>query len=320
MSVKMHNLVGLLATVSLASAATAAIGQEALGVYHTSLALPPSYVWMSPDVKQAWKSGFEGKGVTVTFVDDYSSNEEFWGDWTGKWQYQRHGQFTKEEAALIAPQATFVQKDFNGYRSSVSLRSGLNVINLSYAIYAPDTYTYTGIQDWAGDNQETSIINDAIKGKAVVAKAAGNDSVAIGTAAGQGSQGGAGNIDFLDVALEGAQSAIYVGALNNNGSTGLQTMASYSNTAGSDPNVQKHFLVVGVDGDQTDLYGTSFAAPVISGYAAILGSKFKGATPTQITNQLLNTAITSTLSGYDPSIYGQGEASLSNALAPIKIK
>ncbi|MFM2349671.1 MAG: hypothetical protein RIR04_637, partial [Pseudomonadota bacterium] len=42
-------------------------------------------------------------------------------------------------------------------------------------------------------------------------------------------------------------------------------------------------------------------------------------TPLQITNQLLDTARTDTILGYDVSIHGQGEASLSRALAPVSI-
>jgi hypothetical protein len=58
----------------------------------------------------------------------------------------------------------------------------------------------------------------------------------------------------------------------------------------------------------------------VSGYAAILGSKFRDATPAQITNQLLNTARTDTLLNYNPATYGRGEASLTRALAPVSIK
>lgn len=58
----------------------------------------------------------------------------------------------------------------------------------------------------------------------------------------------------------------------------------------------------------------------VSGYAAILGSKFTSATPTQITNQLLDTARTDTLVNYNPVTYGRGEASLSRALAPVSIR
>ena len=158
------------------------------------------------------------------------------------------------------------------------------------------------------------MINYAKNGNAVISKAAGNDAVQVGTA------NSSGEIDYLNVALKGAPSAIYAGALNSNGSTANPaTMAWYSNTAGSDPQVQSRFLVVGVDGDKTGLYGTSFAAPVITGYAAILGSKFTKATPTQITNQLLNTARQDTLKGYTATTYGRGEASLTRALAPTTL-
>jgi hypothetical protein len=51
-----------------------------------------------------------------------------------------------------------------------------------------------------------------------------------------------------------------------------------------------------------------------------LGSKFKSATPLQITNQLLSTARKDTIRGYNPAIHGRGEASLTRALAPVTIK
>jgi hypothetical protein len=309
-----------LAALSLAAAASASIAQEAPAVYRSTLALPTYYAWMNTSVKAAWAKGYEGKGVTITFVDEFNGTDPFAGSWTGTTVTQLHGLFTTEEAGLLAPQATIIDKDFNTYTSAVSLKSGLNVINASYAIYAPAYYKQYGSSIWNGDAQEQSIIADAKNGKAVVVKAAGNDAVAIGSTLGSGSQGGAGNVDFLDTALEGAATAIYAGALNNNGSAGgKQTMAWYSDTAGSNKTVQQHFLVVGVDGALTNLYGTSFAAPTISAYAAILGSKFTKATATQITNQLLDTALTSTLQNYSASVYGRGEANLTGALAPTSI-
>ena len=98
------------------------------------------------------------------------------------------------------------------------------------------------------------------------------------------------------------------------------SLASYSNTPGSDTVLQRQFLVVGVEGHKTGLYGTSFAAPVVSGYSAILGSKFTRASATQITNQLLNTARQDTISNYNPALHGRGEASLTRALAPVGIQ
>ena len=97
-------------------------------------------------------------------------------------------------------------------------------------------------------------------------------------------------------------------------------MAGYSNMAGNDAAVQKQFLVVGVEGSKTGLYGTSFAAPIVSGYSAILGSKFTNSSATQITNQLLNTARQDTVSNYSVAVYGRGEASIARALAPVAIK
>jgi subtilisin family serine protease len=148
----------------------------------------------------------------------------------------------------------------------------------------------------------------------VISKAAGNDAVAINSVNRNG------QIDALNYSLKGTKSAIFVGALSKNGTTTSQaSMASYSNTAGTDTTVQKQFLVVGVEGNKTGLYGTSFAAPIVSGYAAIIGSKFTSANATQITNQL-NTARQDTIASYNASIHGRGEASLTRALAPVAIK
>jgi subtilisin family serine protease len=265
--------------------------------------------WMSPDVGAAWAAGYKGQSVTITMVDDFSSSDRFSGNFGIGVQTQRHGEWTREEASMIAPSATIRSKDFST-GSAVSLAGGRNVLNLSYGMYTTAGYGVNQIW-WAPE--EASIINYATRGTAVVSKAAGNDSVAVGGVTG-------GQQDYLDLALIGKSTAIFVGALSTNGTTANKAqLAWYSDYAGSNPLVQSHFLVVGVEGDKTGLYGTSFAAPIISGYAAIIGSKFTKATPVQITNDLLNTARTDTLVNYDPSIYGKGEASLSRALAPVAI-
>ncbi|TIR16248.1 MAG: peptidase S8 and S53 subtilisin kexin sedolisin [Mesorhizobium sp.] len=265
--------------------------------------------WMSPDVGAAWAAGYKGKGVTITMVDDFSSSDRFSGNFGIGVQTQRHGEWTREEASMIAPAATIRSKDFST-GTAVSLARGLNVLNLSYGMYTTAGYSVNQIW-WAPE--EASIINYATRGTAVVSKAAGNDAVAVGGITG-------GQQDYLDLALIGKPTAIFVGALSTNGTTANKAqLAWYSDYAGSNPAVQSHFLVVGVEGDKTGLYGTSFAAPIISGYAAIIGSKFTKATPVQITNDLLNTARTDTLVNYNPSIYGKGEASLSRALAPVAI-
>lgn len=267
--------------------------------------------WMSPEVGDAWKQGYKGQNVTIKVVDDFSSASRFSGNLGTGTLYQRHGEWTRLEASMIAPSATMLSHDFNSAKT-VTLNSGLNVLNLSYGMYAAAGYSASQI-GWSA--QETSIINYAQKGMAVISKAAGNDAVAVGSA------NKSGNVDYLNLALVGTQSAIFVGALSKNGSTAAPAaMASYSNTAGADPVVQKQFLVVGVDNAKTNLAGTSFAAPIISGYSAILGSKFNTATPTQIANQLLNTARQDTVQNYNASTHGRGEASIARALAPVSIK
>jgi len=270
--------------------------------------------WMSPEVGEAWNAGFKGQGVTIMVVDDFKSRSFLSGSLTGASERLRHGEWTLKEANMIAPSATMRSQDFNS-GVTVPLNPGLNVLNLSYGMMAATGYSSVG---WKA--QETSIINYARSGTAIISKAAGNDSTSTVKVA-VGSPNPSGQLDYLNRDLIGSQSAIFVGALSSNGKpTALASMASYSNIAGSNTTVQNQFLVVGVEGSKTNLYGTSFAAPIVSGYAAILGSKFKDATPTKIVNQLLATARTDTIAGYNAAIHGKGEASITRALAPVSIQ
>ncbi len=264
--------------------------------------------WMSPEIGAAWNQNYKGQGVTITIVDDFRSNSKFSGNLGLGVATLRHGEWTLNEAAMVAPSAIIRADDFNT-SGRVALNTGLNVLNLSYGMYAVPNASIR----WG--TQEQSIIGYATNGNAVISKAAGNDAVAVNSVTQYG------DVDALNVALKGTKSAIYVGALSKNGTTESRaSMASYSNYAGTDATVQKQFLVVGVEGSKTGLYGTSFAAPVITGYAAILGSKFRTANSTQIANQLLNTARQDTVVNYNAQIYGRGEASLTRALAPVTIK
>jgi subtilisin family serine protease len=267
--------------------------------------------WMSPEVEQAWDLGYKGKRVTVHIVDDFKSSNRYNGDLGNGPQTLRHGEWTRLEASMISPDAKFASIDFTNNKA-VRLARGLNTLNLSYGMFAIDGFSNNQI-NWS--SREKSIISYAQKGSAIIVKAAGNDAVAIGSANSEG------DVDYLNRALVGTRSAIFVGALNKNGTMQAPaSLAYYSNYAGENVAVQNNFLVVGVEGNKTGLYGTSFAVPIVTGYSAILGSKFTKASATQITNQLLNTARTDTISGYNPAIHGRGEASVYRALAPTSIK
>lgn len=270
--------------------------------------LPPLRSWMSPEIAGAWAQGYQGRYSHITLVDDFRSRSVIAGNLGTGNRRLRHGDWTRMVSDLIAPAAGLTGVDFSSQRAIVLKAKVLNVINLSYGMEAEPGYS-GGL--WG--LRETSIVNYAASGSAVVVKAAGNSSVAIG------SVNGAGKLDYLNGSLTGTN-ALFVGALNKNGTVDAPaSMASYSNFAGSNPLVQDRFLSVGVRGDLTGLNGTSFAAPIVSGYAAVMGSKFRTATPTQIANQLLDTARTDTILGYDVAVHGQGEASIARALAPAAI-
>lgn len=297
-------------TCWLASAAWAqGNGAPELPASGTGLTVLALQGWMSTEVGDAWAQGYKGQGATITVVDDFKSNQGLYGNLSGSTQLLRHGEWTFKESSLIAPSATMRAVDF-GTGRSLTLAKGLNAFNLSYGMYAAAGYSTVR---WSA--QESSLIGFARDGKAVISKAAGNDS---GTAVGQANS--AGKVDYLARDLIGRPTAIFVGALDRNGTVDAKaTIASYSNIAGSNATVQKQFLMVGVAGSQTGLYGTSFAAPVVTAYAAVVGSKFTKATPLQVTNQLLNTARQDTINNYSVSVHGRGEASLTRALAPASI-
>ncbi|MDA8553344.1 S8 family serine peptidase [Alphaproteobacteria bacterium] len=277
----------------------------------TDPAVPTFQSWMHADVQAAWDAGFTGQNTNLIIVDDFNSRSRFRANLgTGRTR-KTHGGWTAAQAGMIATSATLNQVDWGA--SSFDLAADkLNVANASYGMM---TAVLPDAADLSLGGVSDTLTTAAQSGLAVVTKAAGNDGVAVLNASAEG------YYDVLNHSLLGSQSGLYVGALSSNGSTdSLASMASYSNFAGQDTSVQERFLVVGVEGNKTGLYGTSFAAPVVAGYASILGSKFTGTTATAISQQLLDTARTDTISGYDAAIHGQGEASLSRALAPTTIQ
>lgn len=266
--------------------------------------------WMSGDVEAAWNSGYKGQGTTITVVDDYDG-PLISGKLDGTQQNRVHGAWTSAQAQMIAPETNVRQVDYDrAARSGYLLGDGLNIISNSYTVRGEVTSGYANLS-----TLERLTVDHAINGTAVVVKSAGNDARAFDSA------GSAGQKDVFGTAMIGADTAIFVGALASNGSPNARAnMASYSNYAGNNGQVQSQFLVVGVDVSKTGLAGTSFGAPIVAGYAAILGSKFKTASPGQITRQLLDTARSDTIQDYSPTIHGQGEASLSRALAPARLQ
>lgn len=138
-----------------------------------------------------------------------------------------------------------------------------------------------------------------------------------------------------------ASRLLLVGALASTGSSvdAPRVMAYYSTLVGTDLNIQLRFLTA-LGGSPYDYYdlaidgadiargvGTSYAAPCVAGYVAVVRQKFPNLTAPNAADIMLATARYDTLSCYTPgngptggcdtSKYGRGEASLSRALAPV---
>jgi len=132
---------------------------------------------------------------------------------------------------------------------------------------------------------------------------------------------------------------LIVGALDRIGSAtggsgaGTATIASGSNRAGSDTTLQSRFLVEAgipsynsgglvMDGNVIGVSpaNPSLAAARVGAYVSLVRQKYPNLTAANTADILLATARYDTLSCYpncDKSVYGQGEASLSRALAPV---
>lgn len=227
----------------------------------------------------------------------------------------------------IAKDATVLRDDFLTYQSntnglfavlkgwgtgtdaaSKSYR-GLQVVNLSLGGTSRNSVTNKSSYATQLLYANASDVPDA-----VFVKAAGNSSCVVSQT----------NCDPLNAVFYNSpqfqNKSILVGALSQSGGF----LASYSNTAGA---FADKFVVADGRGvrniDGTYEQGTSFAAPRVSGYAAILRQKFPNLNAASTTNVILDTASWNTAwgakSATTQAIYGQGEASLSRALAPVGI-
>lgn len=283
------------------------------------------YVWQNNEVSQAWRSGYQGQGAVIHVHDNFVSqtlhvkldSTSAWGRFL-PWGYSdlTHGEVVSRVASSTAPLAQIERDQRND--GTIKLQANrFNVVNLSYKINSDLS------QVALNNARSLQVVNIASTGSALVVKAAGNDSKSLSDSDGS---------DVLNMALKSSRAVIFAGALEDHGTdiktnkilwwsytTGGTNKASYSNNPGEDPEYQNKFLMVGVP-DTLTATGTSFAAPQISGYAAIVSSKFRSANPTMIASQLLNTARTDRIRGYRPELHGRGEASLARALAPNAIR
>jgi len=282
----------------------------------------PTLLQPSADVLAAWNAGWTGKGINTLHIDDYSQIESCTDPSTC------HGVTTMMITDLVAPGASHFGLDYGlaetaktGAGVTLATPTTINVINMSFVATSPTPYTdfLTGV---------TNIVNLSVTG-AVLVKAAGNNS-------GQDTYSYAGETCCYLVKglVDNANTVtrlLIVGALDKNGSVASPaTIASYSNYAGATTAASDRFVVANGNAPYAAVnmngstilsgVGTSYAAPVVAGYAAVLMSKFPNLNAINTSNIILDTARTDTLSCHpncSSAIYGRGEASLSRALAPV---
>jgi hypothetical protein len=331
-------------STALSYAGIAVAGQTTTG---------PTLLQPSADVLAAWNNGWTGKGLNILVIDSYANK----GACTFA-NGNCHGVITMMNTDLIAPGASKYGLDFafttnftgtafdmNG-TNLVSSKS-INVVNMSWlftapvgnwncnngACTAPTTLVYNnGIAATATAhsnlvnvlNGVTSVTNLSNLLGSVITSSAGNDNLDT-------------KYNLTALALSGnasvASRLLIVGALDKNGTVASKaTIATYSNYAGANTAISDRFVTaygnmpwttgsVKINGSNFGVeQGTSFAAPLVAGYAAVVMQKFPNLSATSTSNIILDTARTDTLScspNCDPAIYGKGEASLSRALAPV---
>lgn len=192
-------------------------------------------------------------------------------------------------------------------------QNGVKVFNWSFGNGTP----------FGGTQSAVRYVADA----AIVVKAAGNDGATYQT--------------YIDSAVRSGtlsqyyKNMLWVGALDSTG----RRLASYSDKPGNGcwkgssdtrcnrSNQYKYYWIVapgttrsadwdGASGTD-DGSGTSYAAPLVSGTAAALKSKWRSLTPTQIRAILLATATDMGRRGADP-IYGRGRLNIKKAFSPVR--
>ena len=310
-------------SINISYAGVVVSGQSVVG---------PTVVQPSADVLAAWNAGWTGKGTSILTIDGYT-NRSFCSGSTQSTLSNCHGITTMMISDLVAPGASKYGLDYNLNRSAITI-GGINitdpitpnVINMSFGTGSTGTATHINYLTGA-----TSYSNITLTG-AVLVKSAGNTygrdtySTATGDYLVKGLVDNATTVNRL----------LIVGALDKTGSTASPaTIATYSHFAGATVAASNRFVVangrapfanggVSMNGSAIPGYesyvGTSFAAPVVSGYASVLMSKFPNLDAIKTSSIILDTARYDTLSCHpscSAAIYGKGEASLSRALAPV---
>lgn len=303
-----------------------------------------------PAVLQAWHAGWTGRGVNILIIDEFGSPTENVS--------ATHGYGVALSAYRIAIGGNYFAMDHGGllpnnYRKGglqnihtgqeVSADTKIDALNLSY--FRVDSAFFTEeFADFSGGASAATADLTFLTGTgdAVITVSAGNSDIPADQ-----SQSAFSLVDSDNPSADFTRSrTLIVGRVLSDreprppGTSGRIRGAF----AGTDPQVNSRFLVEDgrarafrlCDREVTDscenieparnIYGTSYAAPRVAGYAALVRHKFPNLSGTQTASILLDTATYDGLvdcddASLDPANclhrYGQGRVDISGALAPV---
>lgn len=289
------------------------------------------YVTEETKADQAWKMGWTGKNVKLVVVDDFREGQ-------GQ-SIISHGYRTRAVALQIAPESNMNWVQLNlgpGSNSDPQLRDAYNTHAQSGAAIFNHSFGFNPFGDtppnFAANVQQMKTRETFQK---VFRAAARTDSyhpnMLFVWAA--GNHGDACQKTFSTRALDrcnirasalqdlrqsdtnAGDRVIFVGALADNNSNGsIDRMADYSLHAGA---LKNDFIVAHDDTWQAgDSTGTSFAAPRVTGAAALVRHKFPNLNGPQLKQVLLQTADDLGVKGVDET-FGYGKLNVLGALSPI---
>ena len=306
---------------------------------------------VSDDVKAAWADGWTGYGKNITILDFFEQDRSHgpivtaiaaqiapgsdinWMDYpaahnritagydTVYYTNMKNPVYRGQSFYNIGTNSSAGRSSNSGYSpSAINLSLGSEDLSAGQLLVANGFANFLKDQYNVCETGNNSCLAPLSFGESVIVKAAGNDSANL--------MNYALNYTLLNDSTLNKRTLI-VGALKGN------TIADYSNVPGNNTTAQDKFIMENGDTnfvygyhsyDSADLSnkniyaGTSFAAPRISGYVALLRHKFWGLSANHTANILLDTAGYDDLQcnpNCDKSVYGQEKANLGKAMSPI---
>lgn len=288
---------------------------------------------------EAWAQGWTGRGVKVGILDDFQTPEDpFFGSIT-------HGDYVSIVTYQVAPESDIAERqltlgcavedqDANNQATTAFdyfNANGHHIVNASFGTPRYNDGSCPGqtagllsVADWRAAIDEAARNNIFLRVGQSSNTVGSYDAnmlfvVAAGNTGLNCTEGVAG-CDLFAAAVDhlrgnGDSNAgdrmVFVGALED----GTNNIASYSLTAGEE---MKHDYMVAHDDVDSfgDNAGTSFAAPRVTGAAALVRHKFPNLNGAALKQVLLQTADDLGQPGVD-NVFGYGELNILNALSPV---